>query len=306
MGFSDSENDTLVVINLVSSGLSFCGSLTIIVCYLYIVKLRSFAFRLVFFVSLSDLLACLFNFLGNPNDSTWCQLQGFGTNIFDLASFMWVAAIAIVINMVRVKVERFETEKFLLKCHIIIWPGCLLISILPFFTNSYGPAGGWCWIKDADVIDDVWRIMCFYIQLLMIFCYLVYVYLGLYLYLKKGDEISEDSQAMLKKVVFFPLIIFVCYFFAFVRRLLEVCGLVNTPYWLAVLHISFSSLLGLGNAIVYGAVNATVRREIMNMCCKGPEDVPSSKDKVQMGETEIQNDMDRPRGDTSVDIQIDE
>jgi len=306
MTFSESEIDNLVLINLICSGLSFCGSLTIIVCFLYIVELRNFAFRLVFFVSLSDSLACLFRFFGNPQDNTLCQLQGFGSNLFDLASFMWVAAIAVVINMVRVKVDVFEPEKFLQKCHIVIWPSCLLFSILPFFSNSYGPAGGWCWIKDSDAIDDVWRIVCFYIQLLLIFCYLLYVYCGLYFYLKKDDDISEDSQAMLRKVVFFPLVVFVCYFFAFVRRMLEVCGLENTPYWLAVLHISFSSLLGLGNAIVYGAVNATVRRHIITICCEAPEQEEQSKDKVQMGETEVEDDANRMRGDTSVDIQIDE
>jgi len=305
MTFSDSENDTLVLLNVICSSLSFCGSLTIIVCYLYIVELRSFAFRLVFFVSLSDLFACIFRFLGDPHNSTLCQLQAFGTNVFDLTSFMWVAAIAAVINMVRVKVEMFEPEIFLQRCHIIIWPSCLLVSILPFFSNSYGPAGGWCWIKDSDTIDDVWRVLCFYVELLMIFCYLVYVYCGLYVYLKKDDDISEDSQAMLRKVVFFPLVIFVCYFFAFVRRMLEICGLTHTPYWLAVLHITFSSLLGLGNAIVYGAVNASVRHHIMTICCKGSEEEPPI-DKVQMGETEIEDDLNRTRGDTSVDVQIDE
>jgi len=304
MTYSDSENDTLVLLNLICSGLSFCGSLTIIVCFLYIVELRNFAFRLVFFVSLSDLFACIFRFIGNPKDSTWCQLQAFGTNIFDLASFMWVAAIAIVINMVRVKVEIFEPEKFLQRCHIIIWPSCLLLSILPFLTNSYGPAGGWCWIKDSDLIDDVWRVMCLYLQLLMIFCYLMYVYCGLYVYLKKDDDISDDSQAMLRKVVFFPLVVFVCYFFAFVRRMLEVCGLTNTPYWLAVLHISLSSLLGLGNAIVYGAVNATARHHIISICCKAPEEEQPSEDKVQMGETEIEDNANRVRRDTSVHLQI--
>lgn len=303
-GFSESEVNTLLVLNLVCSVLSMCGSLTIIITYLWFEELRTFAFRLVFFVSLSDLGACVFRLIGNPGQGPWCQLQGFGTNIFDLASFMWVAAIAIVINMVRTKVEKFDPEKFILRCHIVIWPSCLLTSILPFFSESYGPAGGWCWIKDADILDDVWRIVCFYFQLLMIFCYLVYVYFGLYRYLSKGDKVSDDSQTMLNKVFFFPLVVFVCYFFAFVRRLLEVCGVTHVPYWLAVLHITFSSLLGLGNAIVYGAINSKVRNHIMNFCCQASEDEQPSKDKVEMGDAPEEETVQR--GDTSVALQIDD
>jgi len=301
--FSKSQVDTLLVLNQVCSVLSMCGSLTIIITYLYFEELRTFAFGLVFFVSLSDMLACLFRLIGNPSDGPWCALQGFGTNMFDLTSFMWVAAIAIVINMVRKKVEKFDPEKFIFRCHMVIWPSCLLTSIFPFFSNSYGPAGGWCWIRDAEAIDDVWRILCFYLQLLMIFCYLVYVYFGLYHYLSRGDKVSDDSQTMLNKVFFFPLVVFVCYFFAFVRRLLEVCGMTDIPYWLVVLHITFSSLLGLGNAIVYGAINANVRNHIVNLCCHTSEE-EQSKDKVEMGDAQDEGNVQR--GDTSVALQINE
>jgi len=281
MTFTDSELDTLVVINVTCSILSLFGSLTIIICYFYFQDLRTFAFGLVFFISCSDACACIFRLFGNPGTSEWCQLQAFGANVFDLASFMWAAAIAIVIDLIRVRYENFLAEKYMTWCHIIIWPSSLIISILPFFTGSYGPAGGWCWIKKNDTWDKLWRIVCFYIILLAIFCYLVYVYFGLYRYLSHGDEISEESQTMLRKVVFFPLVIFVCYFFAFVRRLLEVVGNLTTPYWLAVLHITFAALLGLGNAIVYGAINSMMRHYIKTECCKfGKESENVNRDSI--------------------------
>jgi len=268
MTFTDSELDTLVVINITCSIISLIGSLTIITCYFYFQELRTFAFRLVFFISCSDACACVFRLFGNPGTSQWCQLQAFGSNVFDLASFMWAAAIAIVIDLVRVKYERFIAEKFMIWCHVIIWPLSFIISTLPFFTGSYGPAGGWCWIKKNDMWDKIWRIVCFYIILLVIFCFLVYVYFRLYRYLRHGGDICEQSQLMLKKVVFFPLVIFVCYFYAFIRRLLEVIGNLTTPFWLAVLHVTFAALLGLGNAIVYGTINSMMRYQIMTDCCK--------------------------------------
>jgi len=309
MPFTDSELDTLVVINVTCSILSLVGSLTIIICYLYFQDLRTFAFRLVFFISCSDACACIFRLFGNPRSTELCHLQAFGSNIFDLASFMWAAAIAVVINVVRVKYDKFPADKFMLWCHFLIWPSSLIISILPFFSGSYGPAGGWCWIKDNDTWDKVWRIVCFYIILLAIFCYLVYVYFRLYRYLSTGDEISEDSQAMLRKVFFFPLVLFVCYFFAFVRRLLEVLGNLTTPYWLAVLHITFSSLLGLGNAIVYGAINSMMRQQIMNKCCGSKNLLESEKrsgDSIIQMEGAKEEVTRKSTHDYGVDLAIDE
>lgn len=302
MVFSDSELDTLVAINVTCSVLSLIGSLTIIICYMSFEHMRTFAFRLVFFVSLSDSLACVFRLFGNPKVAALCDLQAFGSNAFDLASFMWAVAIAIVINVVRVRYERFDAEKFILKCHLSIWPSCLFLSILPFFSNSYGPAGGWCWIKDSTTIDKVWRILCFYIVLLAIFCHLVYVYSRLYRYMKAGDEIPDESRAMLKKVVFFPMVVFICYFFAFVRRLLEV-GYTNIPFWLAVLHIGPSSLLGLGNAIVYGTINRMFRQQIMGICCNAPKERDSNKEPcIQLEESN----KPRKSQDSGVEMHIDE
>jgi len=310
MPFSKSEVDTLVAINVVCSALSLVGSLIIIVSFLYFKELRTFAFRLVFFVSCSDFCACVFQLFGDPQTKTLCQLQGFGENVFTLSSFMWVTAIAIVINAIRVKYERFPKEKYLLWCHSIIWPSSLVISILPFFSDSYGHAGGWCWIKDFDAIDRIWRIVCFYSILLLIFCYLVYVYFRLYRYLSAEDEVSNDSQAMLRKVIVFPLVIFVCYFFGFIRRLLEVIGLVHPPFWLAVVHVSTSSLLGLGNAIVYGAINSRVRHKLFQQCCKSSSksDQDARKDSIIQMEAEVrQNDKTRKVSlDSSVDLHINE
>merc|ERR1719233_2577904 len=101
---------------------------------------------------------------------------------------------------------------------------------------------------------------------------------------------------MLKKVVYFPLVVFICYFFAFIRRLFEVLGNNTTPYWLAFLHIGFSTLLGLGNAIVYGAINSMLRGQLMSLCCK----VPNQMDKVVNSDNTIQLEMELGKNDSGV------
>jgi len=303
MTYSDSQLDTLLTMNIVCSVLSLIGSLTIIICYVYFRKLRSFAFRLVFFVSLSDSLGCVFRLLGNPDPGVWCDLQGFGGNLWDLCSFGWVTAIAVVINFVRLGQERFDPEKFIFRCHIIIWPSFVIISILPFFSNSYGPAGGWCWIKDSTPIDRVWRMVCFYMILEIVFVYLVYVYSRLYWYINYGDELPDNARAMLRRVIVFPMVIFVCYFFGILRRVLEVGGN-HTPFWLAAMHIGPSSLLGLCNAIVYGTMNTQLQQEMKKMCCVTTD----SENIIQSNEPciQMQESLRRKTVDSVVETHIDE
>ena len=105
--------------------------------------------------------------------------------------------------------------------------------------------------------------------------------------------------------------VFVCYLFAFVRRLIEVLGFMNPPYWLAVVHISTSSLLGFGNAIVYGAVNSRVRYNLSRNCCRAsgnPEGRHGlSKDSIIQMEAEVgHNQKIRAISRDAVEINIDE
>jgi len=239
---------------------------------------------LVFFLALSDTLASLGRLYGKPGSGFWCTLQSFQTNIFDLCSLFWVASVATVINQVRVDTQ-FDGEKYIRNCHMIIWPLALIISILPFTTDSYGPAGGWCWIKNRNTADKVWIIAVFYGELLVIFFYIVYVYFRLYIFLLSNIEKSDDAKNLLGKVVWFPLVLFICSFFGVFRRIFEICGGVS-PYWLALVHITLYSLLGFGNALVYGIINTELRRQLQKTlfsCVNEPRlkeiemDYPKSK-----------------------------
>jgi len=264
MGFSEEQDNYLFQLNMVCSSLSFCGSLTVFASFVYFAHLRTFAFRLIFFIAVSDMIASLGRLYGQPVSSEWCQLQSFQTNVFDLCSIFWVASVATVINHVRVGTN-FNGERHMRLSHMIIWPSALIISVLPFITNSYGPAGGWCWVKNDDTYDKVWQIAVFYGELVIVFGYLVHVYFRLYLFLSSDVRPSNDTRALLSKVIYFPLVLFVTYFFGVFRRMFEISG-GDTPYWLAVVHIGFAALLGFGNALVYGVINSDLRNELLGSC----------------------------------------
>jgi len=300
MTFSSAQDHQLFTANMIASTMSFCGSLTVALSFIYFKKIRSFAFRLVFFLALSDLVASLGRLYGKPGSEFWCTLQSFQTNIFDLCSLFWVASVATVINQVRTDIH-FDGEKYIKYCHSIIWPLALIISILPFTTNSYGPAGGWCWIKNRNTADKVWIIAVFYGELLVVFFYIVYVYFRLYLFLLSNVEKSDDAKNLLGKVVWFPLVLFVCSFFGVFRRIFEICG-GTSPFWMALLHILLYSLLGFGNAVVYGIINSELRNQLQKtiFSCVNEQ---SEKNAIEMDSRKTQS-RKSLNEDERVDIQI--
>ena len=120
-------------------------------------------------VGIGDLVSSISNFFGNPeNNDGLCILQGILAESGALASICWVTAISFSIFIVITSdtpPTSGDISKWLKLMHIIIWSYILLCTLLPLFTNSYGPAGGWCWIKGTTTSDKVWRFLLFYIPL---------------------------------------------------------------------------------------------------------------------------------------------
>jgi len=123
---------------------------------------------------------------GNPPSNHWCQLQSFQINTFGLSSIFWVAFLVKVINYVRLGTT-FDGDRYIRKCHKIIWPSAFITSALPFMTDFYRPA------KDNDSGTKVWLIAVFYGELALVFGYIVYVYVRMYLFLASGVRLKESS-----------------------------------------------------------------------------------------------------------------
>jgi len=114
------ELDPYIYVNLylVSfvSILSFLGSIFIVVTYIRFRRLRSFAFKLVTFLSISDFIFYSGKLLSlvevsSANIQTLCNLQGLMINFGELASILWSAAIAFTLYSTVLKGKRnFEEE----------------------------------------------------------------------------------------------------------------------------------------------------------------------------------------------------
>jgi hypothetical protein len=127
-GLTPGQTQALTRINVGASALSFAGSFFIALCYVFFKDLRSFPFKLVFYLSLSDMFCSLFNLLGNPGEGLLCYAQGYSTQFFSVASFLWTTTIAFTLHRTVVK-HKVDVEGFGLYFHGYVW-GKLLISLI--------------------------------------------------------------------------------------------------------------------------------------------------------------------------------
>jgi len=204
MVYADSQVETLVTLNVIASSFSFLGACFIIANFFAFKEFQNFAFKLILFVAVGDIINSLGNFLGSPDNGTFlCYLQAFLTQFGDIVSFSWVTSIAAVIYSVinrEVQPTAEQVQKWYKKIHLIIWPTTLTLSILPFFSDSYGNDNGLCWIRvypnaSEDPWGEVWRTICFYLPLLGSIIFVAVVYYKIWGQLTAPNVSRKPSDA---------------------------------------------------------------------------------------------------------------
>eukprot|EP00494_Astrolonche_serrata_P031915 UN32184 len=111
--------------------------------------------------------------------------------------------------------------------HGFIWTFSLITSLLPLTTESYGQSGGWCWVKDGEEVDIMWRFVIFYIPLWVAIMYIGYMYYCTY------KEIGLETPIM-RQVGLYPAILVFSWFFATINRIQQVADDAN--YGLTMTH----------------------------------------------------------------------
>jgi hypothetical protein len=251
--YTNDEVHALTIMNMSVAGLSLLGSIFIISVYVKFTELRSFAFKLVFLMTVCDFFRGIGHLLGDGggalNDSLQirCQMQGFLKVFFGLASIMWCCAISFSLHMAFLReVESFSPaniERHNAKFHLAVWGVALVGAIIPFITESYGDVGPWCFITESAV-----QFACFYSEVWVAVIYNSYVFISVF---RKLSNMGGDSDSMQNKIKYYPLVLVIAFFFATINRVYQACG--GGHYmWLTSLHVIFTTSQGLLNAIVDG------------------------------------------------------
>lgn len=264
--------------NVITSVVSMAGSLFIVFCYIYLKELRTFAFKLVLMMSLSDIMFSVGNFLGDAGgdskisgsaNASLCQFQAILISYFGLTSLFWAFSIAFTLH----KAFLQESEAFgptqihehTMKYHAVCWIIPAVLTGLPLITSSYGDTGGWCWITTQYTY---WRFLQFYIWLWLGIAYNCYVFINIYQKIKvmSGGQINSNhsSAAMANRLRMYPVVLIVCHIFGTINAIYEAAHGGKVQFELSMLTVIFGTSMGLFNALVYG-----LTPEIKSQLCSG-------------------------------------
>ena len=154
----------------------------------------------------------------------------------------------------------------------------LVLTPLPFINDSYGNAGGWCWIPYENSYDLIWIFIEFYGFFVLVICLNAFFYYWIIAKIKKNIEYDEDVTSklkLLKRLRVYPILLVVSYGPSFVYRLSYI-AFGKEIFFLDIISGSFAALYGLFNAVGYGFTRK-VRKSIRNFF-KG-KNSPSKKKK---------------------------
>lgn len=282
MTLSGSQEEMVYNARLFCSITSILGALYIIVVYFAMQQVRRlFAFRLIVYLSISDLLFSTAMLLG-PLDgtSTLCQVQAVMITLFGLATVLWTVSIALTMYLV-VLSRSSSVEVHEAKMIAVCYGLPMLVAALPFLTHSYGASLEWCWLETKD-LGPIWQVVVFYGPLWAAFAINSYIYWAIRQYLGQvlddlvgiTEEEREEKRKIVSRLQWYPWVLFICWLVGTVDCVYSYIE-PEPLFVLSLLHYSLGSLQGAGNALVYGC-NATVISELKRLCCKREEPLLST------------------------------
>lgn len=258
--FPAADSAVMRILTLTSSSLSIVGSSFIIASYLVFPGLRTFPFKLVVYLSISDWFASLAYGLGmigvKPqvcSTEFFCYVSAQMSQFFDVATFLWISAIAFNVFQVMVRKKGRAVEHYERSYHFFVWGVSLVSMLIPGFIGAFGDAGLWCWITPSHPMT---QFFCYYLLLILVFIFnmIVLVWVGLAL----RNDASSQTNTVTIRLLSYILVFFVIRIWSVTDRIIDYAT--GQPVLaLAMLHSFFSPLQGFCNAVVYG-----MNRQVLN------------------------------------------
>ncbi|GAB2296626.1 glycolytic proteins transcriptional activator gcr1 [Dionaea muscipula] len=266
------ERQILAAVNMRASSLSLVGSGFIVLCYVLFKELRKFSFKLIFFLALSDMLCSFFSIVGDPSTGFFCYAQGYSTHFFCVASFLWTTTIAFTLHRTVVQ-HKTDVEDLEPMFHLYVWGTSVVMTVIRSIGNHHhGHLGAWCW-TETGWAGKVAHLLTFYAPLWGAILYNGVTYFQVIQMLRNATLMAVgmsdrayqsdawmDTRA-LNRLGYYPLILIGSWVFGTINRMHDFVEPGHKIFWLSLLDVGTSALMGLFNSIAYG-LNASVRRAI--------------------------------------------
>ena len=252
--------NTIIMLKRVTASLSIIGCLFMIAVIWLFRKYRVQSQRLVLWLSVAALFDALAYAVGDiKSDGALCDAEAWFLTWFDWCVLAWVCCITfnLYTNAVRMRTIPGHHEKYF---HLVCWL-CppLLLSLLPFAGDHYGPAGAWCWIKHEDT---AWRFAVWYVPLFVAITALFITFAYITYQIKRrflgwqNSEAADDHAALLadiKVLRSYPFIYLTLSLFPLILRIHNAFTAEGDDvYGLWIMTVLTAPLQGAVNAIVFG------------------------------------------------------
>lgn len=246
---------------IISASISLIFCILLLIGIILIKDFHSLSYKLIFYLCLTDMLTSI-AFLLPTSTSALCTTQAYLINFSILSSFLYTAVIMHYLKWCIVY-EKQQSRVLEIYYTLFAWAFPALISCIPILTESYGDAGGWCWIPVENQIKN--SILQFFEGFgiaLFVLVFNVYNLLEVNKKLKRDMLNDVENEGIRKKLmnrmVYYPLVIGICILPAGVNRVVNFLGKRNEV--LEIIAADAQCLMGFGNCVVYGFTDNLKKR----------------------------------------------
>lgn len=187
-----------------------------------------------------------------PIQGSSCMGQGFIGTYGNLSAVSWSSILAQKFYARHVYDEKISEY---LPIYLFIGYGLPgILAVLPFFTESYGDVGGYCWISgDYEII---WRIFAFY---LFVTCAIIFNFRRYDLVIRAikedlqdlpdSSELIKDKNSSFRRMRMYSVILIISFGPSIIYIIIDACHAGNQ--YLELICMSFESLFAFFNMIVF-------------------------------------------------------
>lgn len=202
--------------------LSIIGCVFVLFLIMLFKKYRESSQRMIGHLALAEFLVSLtMNLQDIQYEATvLCKIQGALLNLFGWNTCLWI--ICIMLNMYCKLLFTLDISKYEKVITVICWLFPVLVMVLPFIDDVYGPAGVWCWITN----DWRWRLGVWYclrfFSLLVLMATTIHMTIFMHRFGKKRvstagalDNVKEDIRTLRA----YPIVYFFFNLFPVINRI---------------------------------------------------------------------------------------
>ena len=207
-----------------ASLLSIFGDAYVVITFWLLESIRHKIYiKLVFLIALSDLLAAVGTSIGaQRSGSVGCVFQAVTSTAFHLAAVYWTVMLTQVLYGIVMRGQATKI-KLLSKGSAVVYLSCIILSLLPFTTNSIGrwneDIPGRCFISRSSnvIVDRLWMIFTFYLWIWAAIILISVSFFKMFAHTK--DFLGDERARALKSLVYrqfdkcwpYPLLVMLCW-----------------------------------------------------------------------------------------------